>query len=473
MGRAAVSQRTKRALVRGHTFDRYCIERKIADGGFGITYLGRQHPFDRTVAIKEYLPHDLAVRGRDGASVEPRSAYDVAEFNAGLAAFRNEGRTLVTFEHPNIVTVHDFREANGTAYLIMQYVPGQSLKDLVAETGPLGEPTVRRILDPLLDGLERIHAEGFLHRDVKPENIIVRSDGTPVLVDFGSACGIRRKAKRKAAVALTPGYAPWEQYTADGPQGPWTDVYALGATLYFAITGLVPAEAPHRTRLDAYLPASRIVKGPYSPSLLAAIDAALANDPADRPQSIAEFRAIAESGYQPGATIVPSWRAEADADAPPANQPAGRSRPWLRACAATIVAAVLAGTAAWGWQQHQSAESHRLAALQLQRKAAADAEARSERERWERHARVLRQQIEEARAKAIRAARLRAEDARRRAEEARQQQANERRIAELRRQAAASRQTALAKRSRESRRSRLDGPLSGLGRVFGSILTIE
>ena len=134
------------ALKKGHEIDAYRIERKIADGGFGITYLAQQKTFERPVAIKEYLPRDLAVRVRRGALVEPRSADHAQDFQDGLDQFREEGKTLVSFEHPNIVTAHDFREANGTAYLVLQYVPGKSLKARLDEHGPLSESELMPII---------------------------------------------------------------------------------------------------------------------------------------------------------------------------------------------------------------------------------------------------------------------------------------------------------------------------------------
>ena len=381
---AFADRRIDDALRGGHRFDGYRIERAIAAGGFGITYLAHQVAFERRVAIKEYMPYALARRGDDGVSVVPGSPRDGADFAFGLERFRAEGKTLVSFEHPHIVRAYDFREANGTAYLVMQFVEGSSLLELVQRRGAVPEARLRRILIPLLDGLEQVHAAGFLHRDIKPGNIIVRPDCTPVLVDFGAArCALGRRSRHLTSI-VTSGFAPIEQYSDHARQGPWTDIYALGATLYYAITGRMPPDAIGRAAKDDFVAAAAAGAGRYSAPLLDAIDRALALQAADRPQSIAAFRALlggaetarAEPPSTGGATIALGGGAVADSAQrtmlPPvplhsprvpvlfggaagasagarAYRDAARSA-WKRFAAANVAGALLAGFVAWqGW----------------------------------------------------------------------------------------------------------------------------
>lgn len=283
------------ALPTGYEIDGYRIESELGAGGFGITYRAEQLALGRTVAIKEYLPSGLAVRANDGKLVEPRSRQDVEDFEYGLASFQEEGKTLVNFDHPNIVTAYDFRQSNGTAYLVMQYVEGKSLEELILEQGSLDEQQIKKILFPVLDGIEQVHEAGFLHRDINPSNIIIRPNCVPVIVDFGSArCALRRKRKKFTTI-VTDGYAPIEQYTNRMEQGPWTEIYGLGATLYHAITGAPPPEAVGRTHNDNIVPAIEAGAGRYSDMLLTTVDRALVVRAEDRLQSIAEFRSLLES----------------------------------------------------------------------------------------------------------------------------------------------------------------------------------
>lgn len=286
-----MDKHTRKGLPTGYTLDGYRIEREIAAGGFGVTYLAQQLAFERKVAIKEYMPAEVAMRSRDGIGVEPISGRDVDAFEHGLARFREEGKTLVRFAHSNIVAAHDFREANKTAYLVMQFVEGQNLFELLRERGPLPEHRLREILLQLLDGVEQVHRLGFLHRDIKPSNVIIRPDATPVLVDFGAARRVRNSGGENPTSIVSSGYAPIEQYSGDAKQGPWTDIYALGATLYHAVTGAPPHDAVARVANDSLTPAVEAASSRYSAVLLTAIDRALARNAADRPQSIAEFRA--------------------------------------------------------------------------------------------------------------------------------------------------------------------------------------
>jgi hypothetical protein len=278
------------ALPAGYQFEGYRIEAVLGAGGFGITYRAREVRLDRDVAIKEFLPRELAMRGENGASVEPISADDLSTFEYGLSRFEDEARTLTKFRHANIVPVLRAFEANNTAYLVMEYVEGASLYEILHGKRTLDESQLRAVFAPLLDGLETVHDAGYLHRDIKPGNIYLRADGTPVLIDFGAARAAMTERSKTLTSVVTAGYAPFEQYFAKGNQGPWTDIYAMAATMYRAIAGKKPPEAPERQVDDPYRPAATVAQSPYAADLMSAIDAGLAVEPANRPQSIAEWR---------------------------------------------------------------------------------------------------------------------------------------------------------------------------------------
>jgi serine/threonine protein kinase len=275
------------ALPGGHALLEYRIEKLLGVGGFGLTYLATDSNLNLRVALKEYLPGDLALRGAD-QSIAPRSADTVETFGWGKQRFLDESRTLASFRHPNIVRVMRFFEANGSAYMVMEFVEGAALGDWIKSRRPLAEPLVAAMVGPLLDGLDVVHRSGFLHRDIKPGNIYMRDDGTPVLLDFGSA----RQRSAELTAVVTPGYAPFEQYHTQGNQGPWSDLYALGGVLYWMVTGNPPAEAAARVREDR-MPSALTVGDHrrFRPEFLTAIDWALQPFEDKRPQSVAEWRA--------------------------------------------------------------------------------------------------------------------------------------------------------------------------------------
>ena len=276
------------SLPRGYALHEYQIEQTLGIGGFGLTYLATDSNLNLKVAIKEYLPGDLAQRGED-QSVRPKSDSSVDSFKWGLSRFLDESRTLASFRHPNIVRVLRFFEANRTAYMVMEFVAGQPLGEWIRSRRPLGQGAVLGIAGPLLDGLEVIHRAGYLHRDIKPSNIFVRDDVSPVLLDFGSARSATSGGELTAIV--TPGYAPIEQYHSQGQQGPWSDLYAFGGVLYWMITGKRPVEAVARVRQDMLPPAAQAAdRDRYSADLLAAIDWALTPHEERRPQSVSELR---------------------------------------------------------------------------------------------------------------------------------------------------------------------------------------
>jgi serine/threonine protein kinase len=320
----------RHALARGFEIHGYRIERVLGAGGFGVTYLATEIAISRPVAIKEYLPNGIAARMRNGVAVAPLTEADQENFQWGLDRFRREAQTLVAFHHANVVSVFSYFETNGTAYLVMAYEDGESLAAILEKRKTLPEAEVRGWLGPLLAGLAHVHKAGFLHRDIKPGNIYIRKDGSPVLLDFGAARLAVGSRSQSLTSIVSAGYAPFEQYTTRGHQGPWTDIYAMGGVLYRAVTGQRPPDAPDRIRDDPYEPATKkAARGKYSPAMLAAIDAALIVDEAQRPQSLEQWLPVFDGapwpppGDAPDATLAAgAVSAPAAASDPPTRWPA-------------------------------------------------------------------------------------------------------------------------------------------------------
>ena len=287
------------ALPQGYELQEYRIESTLGVGGFGLTYLATDTNLNVKIALKEYLPGDLAVRATDN-SISPKSDDAVETFKWGLERFLDESRTLASFKHPNIVRVMRFFQANKTAYMVMEFVAGLPLSDWVKSRRPVDEASARGMLLPLLDGLGVVHDSGFLHRDIKPGNIFMRDDGSPVLLDFGSA----RATGGELTAIVTPGYAPLEQYHTTGRQGPWSDIYALGGVLYWLVIGSKPVDAAARIRNDPMTPAFHAGdRNRYSDALLASIDWMLIPDETQRPQSVSEIK-MALQGNQQATKLV-------------------------------------------------------------------------------------------------------------------------------------------------------------------------
>ncbi len=284
-------------LAKGHLLLWYKIEDVLGTGGFGVTYLAHDMNLDRRVAIKEYMPSDMAVRDNTNM-VTPHKQY-VEVFEAGRNRFIREARTMAKFEHPNIVRVLNVFEENETAYTAMRYEQGQDLKAVLNVHKTLDEERILKIFLPIIDGLSIVHQAGFIHRDIKPGNIMLRRDDTAVLIDFGSAHNIMADSKQVTTL-VSPGYTPYEQYTGDAAaQGRWTDIYSLAASMYRCIAGTSPADALSRgsallqQRDDPLIPLDKLAAtGRYSVRLLNGIAAALQFKEDSRPQDLDTWRAM-------------------------------------------------------------------------------------------------------------------------------------------------------------------------------------
>ena len=347
------AQHPLNALPQGYRLQEYELVRVLGFGGFGMTYLGFDHNLDKAVAIKEYLPADIATRTGDN-SVAPQASQFRGDFEWGLGRFLDEARTLARFDHRHIVKVHRFFEAHGTAYIVMEYAEGETLSAFLARKGTLSEAELKTILYPILDGLQVVHGADFLHRDIKPGNIIIRDeDNSPVLLDFGAARQAIGAKSRSVTSIITPGYAPIEQYSSRGDQGPWTDIYALGAVCYRALTGQVPDDATERVIQDPLIPVSERCAGQASAGFLSAIDKALQMDKAARPQSVASWRTALsgetpDSAKEPRPVVKPAKGRPADSrqrakvDDPRVRQPKKRKGP-VFAAVACVLALLIGG----------------------------------------------------------------------------------------------------------------------------------
>ena len=271
----------------------YHLQGVLGEGGFGIVYRAYDTGLDRTVAIKEYMPCALASRGvSHQIQVIPQHR---EAFEAGLRSFLNEARLLAKFSHPALVHVYRFFEENGTAYMVMRYYEGQTFRAfLLGQQQSMNEQWLKAMLTPILDGLEMLHAADCYHRDIAPDNVFLSVSGMPVLLDFGAARRIIGDMTQALTTVLKPGFAPIEQYADDGamPQGAWTDIYQLGAMLYRAITGKVPATSVARMINDPIRELTPTQYPGYSAQFLRGVHQALSVRPADRPQSISEFKSL-------------------------------------------------------------------------------------------------------------------------------------------------------------------------------------
>jgi serine/threonine protein kinase len=302
------------ALPAGTPFGALEILRTIGVGGFGIVYLAQDHSLQRLVAVKEYMPGQLAQRGT-GSQVSLRSTSHQETFDVGRRSFVNEARLLARFDHRSLLKVYQFWEANGTAYMAMPFLQGRTLKQVrQAMSGPPDDAFLLKVLLPILDGLRLLHAESVYHRDIAPDNILLPDGGgDPILLDFGAARHAIGDRTQMFTAILKPSFAPIEQY-GESPnlrQGPWTDLFALGAVAHYLILGRTPPAATTRAVSDSYEPLAGMTLPGLSKTVLAAIDWSLRVKPQDRPQTVDEMRAALLGELTP-----PEWH-----DKPPAVDP--------------------------------------------------------------------------------------------------------------------------------------------------------
>lgn len=329
-----MSDQDPSVLPSGTKVDQYVINQVLGRGGFGITYLVRDEGLAKDFALKEFFPEDL-VR-REGTSIrfaaKPNSETD---YRWGLRKFYDEARLLAQFSHGNIVNVRRVFEANNSAYMLLDFIKGNTLeKWLQGLDSPPTQEELDLITAPLLSALDLVHENRTWHLDISPENVMIRSsDGAPILLDFGaSRFEMKQHSQLVSALVFKSGYSAPEQYTSNADRyGPWTDIYACGATLYRAVTGERPTEATARQMHDEQLPVAQTAKGQYRDKFLKAIDWALRLRPQDRPQSIAQWRDMLLEGSGSAVPVATKTRAlmnptvRVSAPGPAAPAPGGRS----------------------------------------------------------------------------------------------------------------------------------------------------
>jgi len=288
------SQHHPDALPIGTVLGDFAITGLIGEGGFGIVYLAYEATLDRTVAIKEYLPVTIAARTAE-LTVAVRSHGNRDAYTAGLQSFLREARMQARFSHPAMLEVYRVWEQHGTAYMAMRYYPGDTLRNLrkaATSSHVFDETAIQRVMMPVFDALGELHSQSVLHRDVSPDNILIMPTGQPVLLDFGAARNVVAGAAQSLTTVLKPGYAPIEQYADDGTmeQGPWTDVYGLGAVLYFLAMGSPPSQAVTRLMGGSLHAFEESASALYSPTFIDAVKRALAVRPEARLQSVDALR---------------------------------------------------------------------------------------------------------------------------------------------------------------------------------------
>jgi hypothetical protein len=313
------------ALPAGTQIDCFEIRTVLGTGGFGITYGAYDNRLERRVAIKEYFPSGLAYRDPNGTTLHLSAQTDGEAYEYGLKRFLEEGRVLAKFREPSIVRVTQFLEANGTAYLVMDYEDGEALSTHLERVVTLEETEVQDIVIPILEGLSVVHSKRFLHRDIKPSNIFLRKSGPAVLLDFGAARRALEEQSSAMTVMLTPGYAPFEQYSKGDKQGPWSDIYALGATIYHCIVGAAPTPATDRLTSiyddepDPVAQALKIIAPRCSPVFIKTIEWMLKPHAKDRPRDaqavlnvLCPVRAEAKKNSQPDARTIMATDTDVD-----------------------------------------------------------------------------------------------------------------------------------------------------------------
>ena len=347
------------ALPPGTRFEEYRLDAVLGAGGFGITYRAYDAHLDKFVAIKEYLPGEFAAR-TEASTVVPKSNTDAQDYHWGLSRFLDEARTLARFDHPHLNRVHRFFESNGTAYMVLEYIDGETLADRLSREPYLEEDALQRLLEEVLSGLEVMHEAGYVHRDIKPGNLMLRAeDGSAVVLDFGAARQAVGQRSKPITSILTPGYAPIEQYDSKADDvGPWSDMYALGMVAYRCISGLGDSELPDavtrgRTQRKGQVdlvPAKEAGKGKYSPKLLEAIDWAMAVDEGDRPQTVDAWRQALTGGSR---RQGPAKSVRKSTTQTPQGTTTGRAGTnWSGVALTAMIVALLGVGAWWGWQAY-------------------------------------------------------------------------------------------------------------------------
>jgi serine/threonine protein kinase len=280
-----MAQQANQPLPNGFTLEEYTIDRQLSLGGFSIVYLASD-PDGRQVAIKEYLPNSLALRGK-GEIAPVITADHQGAFRYGMKCFFEEGRSLAKLSHPNVIRVLNFFRANDTVYMVMEYEHGRTLQEFIQKhKGHISERFIRGVFTRMLNGLREVHSHKLLHLDLKPSNIYLRSDNTPVLIDFGAARQTLAIDQPMLKPMYTPGFASPEHYGARNDLGPWSDIYSVGASMYSCLAGVAPLAADERLKKDTLAPAMMRWEGQFSDRLLEIIDWCLNLNHLYRPQSV-------------------------------------------------------------------------------------------------------------------------------------------------------------------------------------------
>ena len=302
-----MAQQANQPLPNGHLLEEYTIVRQLSLGGFSIVYLATDTA-GRQVAIKEYLPNSLALRTR--GDVTPLiSAEHLGAFRYGMKCFFEEGRALARLSHPNVIRVLNFFRANETVYMVMEYEHGRTLQEFIQKhQGHISERFMRGVFTRMLNGLREVHSNKLLHLDLKPSNIYLRGDNTPVLIDFGAARQTLITDQPILKPMYTPGFASPEHYGSRKDLGPWSDIYSVGASMYACLAGCAPLAADARMKKDTLAPAMMRWDGQFSDRLLEIIDWCLNLNHLYRPQSVfALQKALVETVTPPRPKPSPSW----------------------------------------------------------------------------------------------------------------------------------------------------------------------
>jgi len=300
-----MAQQVNHPLPAGFQIDEYRIERQLSMGGFSIVHVATD-PEGKTVAIKEYLPNTLALR-TEGKTAPVIAEDHLPAFRYGMKCFFEEGRSLASLSHPNVIRVLNFFRANDTVYMVMEYERGRTLQELIQKNSTtVTENFIRNVFTKMLNGLREVHSHRLLHLDLKPSNIYMRNNHVPVLIDFGAARQTLASDTPMLKPMYTPGFASPEHYHQRSLLGPWSDIYSVGASMYACISGSTPLSADARLENDRLEPAMVRWEGKYSDQLLETIDWCLCLNHRYRPQSVfALQKALTEMVVAPPNTSQP------------------------------------------------------------------------------------------------------------------------------------------------------------------------